>query len=131
MRGKFEGPCIPDPMVSRIMISEDWLNEVRTKLPEMPDSKINRFIKEYKITQDEAVLMSSELKLSEYFEDVVKKGALPRMAAHWLSSQMSGCLKERELSIGESPVSSKDFAQRSIVRFRGLQLLIRDVSILR
>ena len=111
MRGKFAGPCIPDPAVSKIVINEDWLNEMQAKLPEMPDKKVGRFIKEYKITQDEAVLMSSELELSEYFEDVVRKGASPRMAAHWLSSQMATCLKEQGLSIGESPVSAEDFAQ--------------------
>jgi aspartyl-tRNA(Asn)/glutamyl-tRNA(Gln) amidotransferase subunit B len=110
MRAKFEGPCIPDPTVSTIVITEDWLNEMKARLPEMPDKKISRFISEYGLTAEEAALVSSEPDLSLYFEDTVKKGASPRTAAHWLTSQMTTCIKERGLSIGSSPVSSENFA---------------------
>jgi aspartyl-tRNA(Asn)/glutamyl-tRNA(Gln) amidotransferase subunit B len=110
MRGKFEGPCIPDPTVSRIVITQDWLNEMKARLPEMPDKKISRFIKEYGLSGEEAALVSSEPELSLYFEDTVKKGAPPRTAVHWLTAQMTACIKEKGLSIGNVPVSAENFA---------------------
>lgn len=110
MRGKFAGPCVPDPAVSTIVITEDYVNEMKDRLPEMPDRKISRFIEQYGLTEQEASLISSELDLSLYFEDTVKKGASPRTVVHWLTSAMMSCIRKRGLSLSDSPVSAEDFA---------------------
>ena len=110
MRGKFEGPCIPDPAVSTIVITEGYVNEIKARLPEMPDKKITRFIQQYGLTEQEASLISSELDLSLYFEDTVKKGASPRTVVHWLTSTMTSCIRERGLSWSDLPVSAENFA---------------------
>ena len=110
MRGKFEGPCVPDPAVSTIVITEGYVNKMKARLPEMPDKKITRFIQQYGLTEQEASLISSELDLSLYFEDTVKKGASPRTVVHWLTSTMTSCIRERGLSWSDLPVSAENFA---------------------
>ncbi|MCK9274587.1 MAG: Asp-tRNA(Asn)/Glu-tRNA(Gln) amidotransferase subunit GatB [Syntrophales bacterium] len=94
MRGKFEGPCIPDPSVPPITISEEWLNKMRTRLPEMPVRKAARFTDQYGLNHDEASLMSSERELSEYFETVTKLAIPPRTAVHWISTQLMPLMKD-------------------------------------
>ncbi len=78
MRGKFEGPCVPDPSVPQIAVTEEWKNGMRARLPEMPGSKAERFSRQYGLTREEAVLMSAERDVSEYFEEVVKNRVPPR-----------------------------------------------------
>lgn len=119
MRAKFEGPCIPDPSVPPIVLTDDWLEKMKSCLPEMPDQKIKRFVRDYSLTHDEAVLMSSERGLSEFFESVVTLGAPARMTAGWTATQLLPALKAH----GQTPADTNITPER----FAGLiQLLERD-----
>jgi aspartyl-tRNA(Asn)/glutamyl-tRNA(Gln) amidotransferase subunit B len=101
MRSKFSGPCVPDPTVPRIIISDTWLAEKKAKLPEMPIQKVERFIKSYGLTRDESLTMSQDRDLSEFFEKTVINYHQPRKAANWITSHLIPALKEREISINE------------------------------
>lgn len=101
MRSKFSGPCVPDPTVPRIIISDTWLAEKKAKLPEMPIQKVERFIKSYGLTRDESLVMSQDRDLSEFFEKTVTDYHQPRKAANWITSHLIPALKEREISISE------------------------------
>ena len=105
MRGKFEGPCIPDPTVPPIVVSEAWQEELLARLPEMPTRKAERFKSQYGLTADEALFMSAERDQAEYFEALVGLKITPRTAAHWLSTQLLPALKERRQSPAETPVT--------------------------
>ena len=70
MRAKFEGPCVPDPSVPLIVIEDEWLETMKSRLPEMPAHREERFVNAYGLSRDEAVLMSSDRELSEYFDFV-------------------------------------------------------------
>ena len=110
MRAKFEGPCVPDPSVPLVEVSEQWLHSMRSRLPEMPNHKLERFVKQYGLHHEEALLMSSERDLSEYFEAVVSQNVQPRVAAHWISTQLIPALKERGQSFGDTPVTPERIA---------------------
>ena len=105
MRGKFEGPCIPDPTVPPIVVSEAWKNELFARLPEMPARKAERFKAQYGLTADEAQLMSAERDLAEYFEALVGEKIAPRTATHWLATQLLPALKERGQGLAETTVT--------------------------
>lgn len=105
MRGKFEGPCIPDPTVPPIVVGEAWINELFARLPEMPARKAKRFQAQYALSADEALLMSAERDLAEYFEAVVARKIAPRTATHWLATQLLPALKERNQGLAETPVT--------------------------
>lgn len=110
MRGKFEGPCVPDPSVPRIVLTDEWLNTLKARLPEMPGVKAERFFKDYSLSRDEAVLMSSERSLSEYFEAVVNQEIAPRFAVHWIATQLLPTLKERNQNVEDTPVTPERFS---------------------
>lgn len=105
MRGKFEGPCVPDPSVPHIVLTDQWLDIIRADLPEMPGQKASRFISDYELTHDEANLMSSERDLSEYFESVARLNVPPRTAAHWIATQLLPALKDFNQTLRDTPVT--------------------------
>ena len=109
MRGKFEGPCVPDPAVTQILVTDEWQQKIASKLPEMPHQKVNRFVRQCGLTHDEAAQMSSERELSEYFEAVVKLGAAPRTVANWMTTQLLPAMKEHGHAFATSPVTAKQF----------------------
>jgi aspartyl-tRNA(Asn)/glutamyl-tRNA(Gln) amidotransferase subunit B len=110
MRGKFSGPCVPDPSVPAIVISREWLAEMRARLPEMPVKKRARFVEQYGLTDEEAALMSAEREVAEYFEAVAGESVSPRMAAQWIASRLLPALKEQNQTLADTPVTPDRFA---------------------
>ncbi|MEN6320574.1 MAG: Asp-tRNA(Asn)/Glu-tRNA(Gln) amidotransferase subunit GatB [Syntrophaceae bacterium] len=105
MRGKFEGPCVPDPSVPQIVITEAWKNEMQSRLPEMPGHKAARFMRQYGLNHEESLMMSAERDLSEFFEEVVKNNVSPRTAAHWIATQLLPTLRERNQNFTDTIVT--------------------------
>lgn len=105
MRGKFEGPCIPDPAVPPIMMTEDRRRELVRRLPEMPMAKADRFKKAYGLTHEEALAIAADRELAEYFEATVKLKTPPKAAIQWINTQLVPALKERKLELAQSPVT--------------------------
>ncbi|MCP4719542.1 MAG: Asp-tRNA(Asn)/Glu-tRNA(Gln) amidotransferase subunit GatB [Desulfobacteraceae bacterium] len=110
MRAKFEGPCIPDPSVPLIVLTDSWLEKLKSLLPEMPARKVKRFVRDYSLIHDEAVLMSSERRLSEFFESVVAFGAPARMTAGWIATQLLPALKAQGQTLSDTLVTPERFA---------------------
>lgn len=111
MRGKFAGPCVPDPSVPRIVVTPEWLHTVKDRLPEMPARKAERFLNEYGLTPEEASNMSLERDTSEFFETVVAKGVSPRKAASWISIHLLPALRERNQTIEETTLTAEGFSK--------------------
>ncbi len=111
MRGKFAGPCVPDPSVAKIHVARDWLEKIQRMLPEMPARKAERFMKEYGLSPDEALAMSVERDISEFFETTVKQGLPPRKVTNWISTHLVPALKDRNQTIGETALSAERLAR--------------------
>jgi aspartyl-tRNA(Asn)/glutamyl-tRNA(Gln) amidotransferase subunit B len=109
MRAKFSGPCVPDPAVARIVIDDAWLAERKAKLPEMPIQKVERFIASYGLKRDEALVMSQERELSEFFEKSVTDYHQPRKAANWIAAHLIPALKDKQKDISNVPLSPERF----------------------
>ena len=110
MRGKFSGPCIPDPSVPRIVVTSDWLGEIQKRLPEMPARKASRFSRDYGLTSEEAASMSQERDQSEFFEEVVRKKMPARKVASWMTTNLIPALRERDQTIRETALTPERFA---------------------
>ena len=111
MRGKFSGPCLPDPSVPEIVLAEEWLAEMRARLPEMPGRKQARFAEQYALLPEESVLMSAERDVAEYFEALTERGVPPRTAAQWVASRLLPALKERSQTPADTPVTPERLAE--------------------
>jgi aspartyl-tRNA(Asn)/glutamyl-tRNA(Gln) amidotransferase subunit B len=110
MRGKFEGPCVPDPAVARVVVSDEWLAKLRETLPEMPAQKAARFIEAYDLNPDEAAAMSAERDMADFFEAVVGKTLPPRKTASHITTHLAPALRERNRPIDQTHLTPGRFA---------------------
>ena len=98
----------PDPDLIPIKISENKINTIRNTLPELPEQKIKRFVKEYKISDYESKNLNSSKELSQFFESVAKKVSSPELAAKWILGDLMAILNRENCSIKNSKISSED-----------------------
>jgi aspartyl-tRNA(Asn)/glutamyl-tRNA(Gln) amidotransferase subunit B len=75
-----------------------WVPAIRAALPELPDIKRERFVKQYGLADDHAKSLTSEIKLANFYEAVATRAA-PRLAAVWIADVLKGELNYRDLSI--------------------------------
>lgn len=110
MRAKFEGPCVPDPMVPVIELTPEWIETMRSRLPEMPAARAERFITRYGLTREEATFLSSDPEVAGYFDALIGQGIAPRTAMHWLTTQLIPVVKDRGQELSKTPVTPARFA---------------------
>lgn len=110
MRGKFEGPCVPDPAVPVIELSPDWIEKMRSRLPEMPAARAERFVVQYGLTGEESTYLSSDPEVAGFFEALNGEGIAPRTAMHWLTTQLIPTVKDRRQELNNTTVTPARFA---------------------
>ena len=100
----------PDPDLLPLNLDNNLIEKIKKSLPELPDQKKERFIKEYSLTSYEANILVSEKEISDYFEEVVKNSD-KKLAKNWIMGDLFASLNEKNISISESPVTSSKMAQ--------------------
>ncbi len=98
----------PEPDLEPLRISDQWLNEVRATMPELPAHKRARFIDEYGLREYDAGVLTATRPASEYFETVARVSGDPKTAANWVMGDLMGMLKAEGKDIAESPVSAEN-----------------------
>lgn len=94
----------PDPDLLPLEIEQAWVDDIQNTLPELPDEKKARFIKDYGLSDYDASVLTSETASANYFEKVAE-GRDGKMAANWVINELFGRLKKEDHSLAESPVS--------------------------
>src|SRR5688572_17536610 len=95
----------PEPDLPPVIVSPDFIESVRQEMPELPESRRNRFIQEYDLSFADASQLISERSLADYFENTVKTCGNARGAANWIRSELLRELEAAGLSAAESPVA--------------------------
>ena len=94
----------PDPDLLPLEIEDKWIEEIKSTIPELPDQKKNRFIKDYNLNEYDAGVIVSDKATSDYYEKVVKNRS-PKLVTTWVTSELFSILNKTNLTIDESPVS--------------------------
>ena len=100
----------PDPDLLPLEISDEFINQLQSEIPELPDEKKKRFIDQFKLTPYEANIMVSDIETSNYFEDVVKKSDV-KLATNWIIGELFAALNEKNLEITDSPISAGNLSK--------------------
>ena len=99
----------PDPDLPPLVISQAFVDNIRASMPELPDQKKERYIREFGLSPYDASVLTAEKQSAEYFETVVK-GNDPKLASNWITAELFGRLNKLGLGIENSPVSAKEFS---------------------
>ena len=95
----------PDPDLLPLVIEDSWIAEIAVNLPELPDEKKARFIRDYGISSYDAGVLVAERELADYYE-AMARDADPKAAANWLNNEILGRLNRDGLGITGCPVSA-------------------------
>ena len=114
MRGKEEAHdyrYFPDPDLLPLVIDEEWIENVKTNLPELPDARKQRFMDQYELPSYDAELLTSDRELADYFENCTREFPQPKKVSNWVMGSLLGLLNARGKTIEDSPVSAVDLAR--------------------
>lgn len=96
----------PEPDLVPIVLTDQYINEIRQALPELPLQRERRYVKELGLAADSAFILTSDKALSDYFEEALKYCSNARSLCNWMITEFAGRLKDSGktiLSIGISP----------------------------
>ena len=100
----------PDPDLLPLEIEQSFVDNLKKNLPELPDQKKDRFIKDFKLSPYEANVLVSDNNISQYFEDVIKNSDI-KLAKNWIIVELFAVLNKKNLNIKKSPVSSNNLSK--------------------
>jgi len=100
----------PDPDLLPVIITEEYRQQVRGELPELPDQKKKRYMDELGLSAYDAGVITSSLALSSYFEKVVQKTGDAKLSANWITGELSARLNREEIEIDKSNVDAEAFS---------------------
>jgi aspartyl-tRNA(Asn)/glutamyl-tRNA(Gln) amidotransferase subunit B len=95
----------PEPDILPIHITQELIETIRLKMPELPDERAERFIKLYGIPQYDANILVSQKALADFFENCVKLFNEPKTISNWIISDLLGILNNRGLEIQETKIT--------------------------
>ena len=103
----------PDPDLVPLEIDKEWISQIEQTLPELPDTKRERFINNYKLPLYDSEVLTSENALANYFEETVKNFELKdiKLASNWIMGDILRLLNEQKISIEESPITPANLAE--------------------
>ncbi|WP_333842224.1 Asp-tRNA(Asn)/Glu-tRNA(Gln) amidotransferase subunit GatB [Pelomicrobium sp.] len=101
----------PDPDLLPLEVSEEWIEEVRATLPELPQEKRSRYQRQYGLSAYDAGVLTSSKEMADYFEALVARlPGEPKLCANWVMGELSGWLNRQGLEIDASPISPVQLA---------------------
>ncbi|GED16457.1 Asp-tRNA(Asn)/Glu-tRNA(Gln) amidotransferase subunit GatB [Aneurinibacillus migulanus] len=114
MRGKEEAHdyrYFPDPDLIKLNISREWVEEIRSSIPELPDARKARYLSEYGLPEYDASVITMSKELSDFFDATVQTGADAKTAANWLMGELIGYLNANEKEMKDIQMTPESLGQ--------------------
>ena len=100
----------PDPDLLPLEVTDDFVEKIKSEIPELPDEKKKRFIEKFKLSPYEATILVSDIETSKYFEEVIENSDV-KLATNWITGELFAVLNNKNLEISESPISAKNLSK--------------------
>lgn len=101
----------PDPDLVPIIISDEWIEDIRNNQPELRDEKRARYKDEYQIPDYDIDIITNSKKMSDIFENAISLGAAPKKVSNWLMVETMKLMKEYEVEADDISFSSQNLAK--------------------
>ena len=109
----------PEPDLVPLRVSEHWLHEIQSRLPELPADRRARFITQYGIREYDAQVLTLTRETGDYFEAAVKVSGDGRSTANWVVGDLMGLLKAAGKEIADSPVKPEHIGELVVLINKG------------
>ena len=109
----------PEPDLVAIKLSEEYIQNIKNNLPELPESRKERYLNEYKLSEKDARLLTASKYLSDLFEGALEICKNAKLVANWLLSDISRILNEKELEPDQIPFNKNELAKLIILIDKG------------
>ena len=109
----------PEPDLVAIKLSEEYIENIKNTLPELPESRKQRYLEQYKLSEKDAKLITSSKYLSDLFEQTIEICHNPKAVCNWIISDISRILNETEMEPIEIPFDSKQLGELIILIDKG------------
>lgn len=110
----------PEPDLVPVVIDEAWVAKVRADLPELPQARRERFVSAYGIPAYDAGVLTSDRRLADYYEDVVRICDRPKIAANWVMGDVMRLLNEDRRGAHDCPVMPESLAEMILLIEEGV-----------
>jgi len=100
----------PDPDLLPLEIKNDFIEKIKSEIPELPDEKKKRFIDKFNLSPYEANILVSDKETSDYFEKVIKNSDV-KLATNWITGELFALVNEKDLGITQSPISAENLSK--------------------
>ncbi len=101
----------PDPDLTPLIIDPDWVESLKNLLPELPIARQERFVRVYNLPEPDALVLTSEKDLADFFEKAVSEFSRPKKICNWIMGELLGKLNETGLNISGARISPGQLAK--------------------
>jgi aspartyl-tRNA(Asn)/glutamyl-tRNA(Gln) amidotransferase subunit B len=101
----------PEPDIPPVIITREMLDEIKKELPEMPDTRLMRFMNELQLNEEDARILTENRALADYYEDTLQHFNEPKAVANVIMTEVLRVLNEESISISDFSISSNRLAE--------------------
>lgn len=94
----------PDPDLPPLVISSDWIEQIRAEMPELPRSMAKRFVERYALSEYDGLMLTQSPQMARYFEQTATHCNQPKLASNWIMGELSRKLNDESIEIQNCPV---------------------------
>lgn len=113
MRGKEDAHdyrYFPEPDLMPLKISREWVQEIKDKMPELPQAKRERYMS-LGLSEYDACVIVEQMGLALFFDEVLKSGANPKIAVNFIMGEIAAYLKEEKIEICDTKLTPENLAE--------------------
>ncbi len=101
----------PDPDLTFIRLTDEYINGIKNNLPELPEERKSRYIKNYKLPEYDAKFITSSKHLSDLFDEAIAICNNPKSVSNWIMSEISKIINENDIDYSEIPFSGEQLGE--------------------
>jgi aspartyl-tRNA(Asn)/glutamyl-tRNA(Gln) amidotransferase subunit B len=101
----------PCPDLLPVVFDDDYIEQIKSQMPELPDARLTRFVSDYGLSDYDASFIASQGGLSDYFEVSTKISGDAKLSANWVMGELSAKLNSDDISLKHCPIASQQLGQ--------------------
>jgi aspartyl-tRNA(Asn)/glutamyl-tRNA(Gln) amidotransferase subunit B len=114
MRGKEEAHdyrYFPDPDLIKLKINREWIEEIRSTIPELPDARKARYVSDFGLSEYDAGVITMSKDTSDFFDEAVQTGADPKAVSNWVMGELTGYLNANQIELKDVKVTPQGLGE--------------------